>query len=82
MWRVIKDAAKEAGIKRNIGTHSLRRTFCRRAYDNAVDKSKALLIIQKILNHSSQAVTMQYLGLLNEEIEDVFDSMNIGFDMI
>lgn len=82
MWRVIKDAAKEAGIEQNIGSHTLRKTFCRRVYDNAVDKGKVLLILQNILNHSDQLTTMRYLGLVNEEIEGTFDGLNIGLDMI
>lgn len=82
MWRVIKDAAKEAGIEQNVGSHSLRKTFSRRVYDNAQDKSKALVILQNILNHSDQLTTMRYLGLINDEIEETFDDLNIGIDMI
>lgn len=82
MWRVIKNAAKDAGIQQNIGTHSLRRTFCRRVYDNAIDKSQALIVLQKILNHSSSAVTLAYLGILNDEIDDVFDNLNLGEDFL
>lgn len=82
MWRVIKDAAKEAGIKQNIGSHTLRKTFCYQVYANASDKGKVLIILQNILNHSDQLTTMRYLGLINEDIEDTFDSLNIGLDMI
>lgn len=82
MCRIIKETAKEAGIKQNIGSHSLRRTFCRRVYDDANDKGQALLVLQKILNHSSQAVTLNYIGIMNEEIDDVFDNTNIGIDWI
>lgn len=82
MWRVIKDAAKEVGIEQNVGSHSLRKTFSRRVYDNAQDKSKALIILQNILNHSDQLTTMRYIGLIDEEIEETFDGMNLGIDFI
>ena len=82
MRRMLKTAAKEAGIKQNIGTHSLRRTFCRRVYDNATDKGHALLVLQKILNHSSSAITLNYLGIVQDEMDRVFDNLNIGEDFI
>lgn len=82
MWRVIKDAAKEAGIEQNIGTHSLRKSFCRRVYDKANDKGQALVLLQRVLNHSSSAVTAAYLGLYDDEIEDAFDDLNLGIDFI
>ena len=82
MWRVIKSAAKEAGITQNIGTHSLRKSFCRRLYDNAQDKSKALVVLQKILNHSSSLTTLNYIGITNDDMDDAFDSINIGIDWI
>lgn len=82
MWRVIKNTAKEAGIKQNIGSHSLRKSFCRRLYDNAQDKSKALVVLQKILNHSSSLTTLNYIGITNDDMDDAFDSINIGIDWI
>ena len=82
MWRMIKESAKEAGITQNIGTHSLRKSFCRRLYDNATDKSKALVVLQKILNHSSSLTTLNYIGITSDDMDDAFDSINIGIDWI
>lgn len=82
MWRMIKSAAKEAGIVQNIGTHSLRKSFCRRLYDNAPDKSKALVVLQKILNHSSSLTTLNYIGITSDDMDDAFDNINIGIDWI
>lgn len=82
MRRMIKSAADEAGIKQNIGTHSLRKTWSRRLYDNATDKSKALVLLQSILRHSDQMTTMRYIGILNDEIEDAFDGINLGLDFL
>lgn len=82
MWRVIKETAKEAGIKQNIGSHSMRKSWSRRLYDNAKDKSQAVVLLQTILNHSSASVTLKYIGILNDEIEEAFDGVNLGFDFI
>ena len=82
MRRMIKTAAKEAGIKQNIGTHSLRKSFSRRLYDNAEDKSRALVLLQSILRHSNQETTLRYIGILNDEIEEAFDGINFGLDFI
>ena len=82
MWRVIKDAAKEAGIKQSIGSHTLRKTFGRFTYMNAKDKTQALIILQKIFRHSSPATTMTYIGLMEDEVESAFDGLNLGIDFI
>lgn len=82
MRRMIKTAAKEADIKQNVGTHSLRKSFSRRLYDNAEDKGRALVLLQSILRHSNQETTLRYIGILNDEIEEAFDGINFGLDFI
>lgn len=80
LGKIIKDAAKEIGIERNICSHSLRKTFGYFIYHKAEDKNNALIILQKIFNHSSPAMTSKYIGLMDEEIEDVFNTLNLGLD--
>ena len=80
--KIIKGAAKEAGIEQNIGSHSLRKTWGRFCFENAQDKTRALVILQKCFNHSSQVVTLHYLGLLDEDIRDMYESVELGFDFI
>lgn len=80
LWRIIADLALEAGIKQNIGSHSLRKTFGYHIWHNAVDKEKALVMLMTIFNHSSVATTKKYIGIMNEEIEDVFNNLNLGID--
>lgn len=82
LWRIISKAAIEAGIKQNVGTHSLRKTFGYHIWHNAEDKEKALVMLMAIFNHSSVATTKKYIGLMDEEIEDVFNSLNLGLDLI
>lgn len=82
LWRVIKNAAVEAGIQQNIGSHSLRKTFGYWCWHQAEDKNKALVILQQIFNHSSTQVTSRYIGILDSEMKDMFESIDLGIDMI
>lgn len=82
MWQVIKRTCKEAGIEQNIGTHTMRKTFCYWAWHKAEDKQKALVILQHLLNHSNQRTTMKYIGIMDDEIEEMYQDTNLGFDFI
>jgi integrase len=80
--KIVKDTARVAGINRNINSHSLRKTFGRFIFHNANDKEKSLVLLCTIFNHSSVAITKKYIGLLDDEIEDVFNELNLGLDFI
>lgn len=80
LWNIIKDTAAEAGIKQNIGSHSLRKTFGYWAYHTAADKSAALVQLQKTFNHSTTLVTMCYIGIMDEEIKENFMNVNLGIE--
>lgn len=82
LWNIIKDTAAEAGIEQNVGTHSLRKTWGYHCWHNATDKSKALIILQKCFGHSSPQTTLAYIGILNEEIEDMYLSVELGAEDI
>ena len=82
LGRIIKDTAEEVGIERNICSHSLRKTFGYFVYHNAEDKNNALIILQTIFNHSSPAITSKYIGLTDNEISDVFNTLNLGDEFI
>ena len=82
LWNIIKNTAYEAGIEQNIGSHSLRKTFGYYVFHQAEDKNKALVILQQIFNHSSTQTTAKYIGILDSEIEDMFNSIELGLDMI
>jgi len=82
LGRIIKDTAKEAGIEKNICSHSLRKTFGFWAWHNAEDKNKALVTLQMLFNHSDTSTTLKYIGILSSEIEDMFNSVDLGLDYI
>ena len=82
LGKIIKDAAAEIGIERNICSHSLRKTFGYFVYHNAEDKNNALIILQTIFNHSSPAITSKYIGLTDNEVSEAFNSLDLGLDYI
>nr|WP_219914596.1 tyrosine-type recombinase/integrase [Thalassobacillus sp. CUG 92003] len=71
-WRILNTAAERAGVEK-IGTHSLRKTMGYHAYQNGVD----LTVIQAILNHASQRETLRYIGIVQDDIDNVFNAINL-----
>lgn len=72
-YRILNDAARAVGIKDKIGTHTLRKTFAYHAYQSGHDLS----MIQKLLNHSAPSVTLRYIGITQEEMDEVYLSLNL-----
>ena len=68
--KILNKAAKIAEINIHIGTHSLRKTFGYHHYK----KFGNLPLLQKILNHSSSAVTLRYIGLEQEIIDESYNN--------
>lgn len=80
--RILKNAADEVGIDKNICSHSLRKSFGYHVYHNAEDKNNALIILQTIFNHSSPTVTSRYIGLTDDEVSETFYNLDLGLDYI
>lgn len=72
-WRIFKDIQDNVKLSTYIGTHSMRKTFCFMAWKQGVP----IETLMKILNHNSQAVTKRYIGISQEEINDVYLNINL-----
>ncbi|MBU3114623.1 tyrosine-type recombinase/integrase [Clostridium lacusfryxellense] len=76
--KIIKGTLRELNVKGNYGTHSLRKTWAYHIYmNNAKDNPLILPTLQKMLNHSNQAITLRYIGITKEVITDVYNSINL-----
>jgi integrase len=63
--------SKESKDK-NISSHSLRKTFARKVYDENGQSEHILIVLSKVLNHSSSEITRIYLGISDTEIANIY----------
>jgi integrase len=56
VFKDLKKACGNFGIKKNVSVHSLRKIYAVDEYEKTGDLKK----VQKLLNHSGEAVTMIY----------------------
>lgn len=82
LWKIIVDVAADANIEKNVGSHSLRKTWARNIYDNAEDKSEALVMLQECLRHSDSLTTLRYISIMDEEKKGMYESIELGLDYI
>ena len=73
LHHIIKSTLRDLGIKGNYGTHSLRKTMAYHRYINNVP----IETLQKLLNHSSSAITLRYIGITKEVIIDCYNAVNL-----
>ncbi|MGH0798088.1 hypothetical protein S3E15_03915 [Bacillus mycoides] len=68
-YRQLQKAADMAGLE-SIGTHTMRKSFGYWFYKQTKDVAK----LQNILNHSHPQITLTYIGITAEEIEEDLDN--------
>jgi len=61
-----------------MSTHTLRKTFCYHQMLMSHNDNRKLLLLQKMLNHSSPAQTLDYIGITSEEIDEAYKKLNLG----
>jgi integrase len=71
-WQILKKASKAVGI-RDIGIHSLRKTWAYQSYKSGTH----LAVIQDMLNHSSIDVTLRYIGITQDEKDKAVMALNL-----
>jgi len=73
--RILKDVFKKEARTLNVSSHSLRKSFGRKVFENNGESEKALTYLSELFNHSSQSITRQYLGIRQEELNDIYDGL-------
>ena len=56
---VLKDAFRKAGLNGKLATHSMRKSYAQRLYDETRD----LYLVKEMLGHASIETTLKYLGV-------------------
>ncbi len=78
LHKIIKTLMRELNIKGNYGTHTLRKTFAYHIYANNIKDDPGIVEkLQKLLNHSSASITLRYIGITREVINDIYNSLNL-----
>ena len=65
-YQIINEIARKAGIKDHIGCHTLRKTFGYFHYK----RYKDVALLQQLFNHASPSITLRYIGITQDEIDD------------
>lgn len=69
-YRILEKAGDLIG-NQSIGTHTMRKSFGYKYYQ----ETKDIALLMDIFNHSSQAVTLRYIGINEERIENSLKSI-------
>ena len=64
-YTVLREEGEKLGLS-EVGTHTLRKTFGYWHYKQYKD----IAILQEIFNHSAPSITLKYIGITNDIIDD------------
>lgn len=76
--RILKGLAKDLDLNIQMSTHTLRKTFAYHQMVMSNNDPRKLLLLQKMMGHSSAAQTLDYIGITGEEIEEAYRKLNLG----
>lgn len=77
--RILKQIVEtELKLDVHASTHMMRKTFAYQTLMSVPDRNRALEIVQKILNHSTPQMTMHYIGITDDEIQNAYKTLNLG----
>ena len=77
-YYMIREACKNVGLEEKIGTHSMRKTFGYHHYQQFKD----VALLQKIFNHSSQQITLRYIGIEQDQIDYSYNNFVLQFQTL
>lgn len=72
-YRIVRSAAAACGLPEHISCHSLRKTFGYYAWKNGTPPA----MLMDLYNHSSYQITKRYLGIEQEERDQVYLQLNL-----
>ena len=74
VYKLFKRIDEQLG-RIGLTTHTMRRTFGLWYYR----KTKNIYYLMELFNHSSQAITMRYIGLTEDELGDSLQGFRLGY---
>lgn len=73
VYRDINEACENICPDVNVGTHTMRKTFGYHHYQKFHD----VVLLQQIFNHSTPQVTLRYIGITQDQINDSYKALNL-----
>tara|TARA_R110001592_G_C13013979_1_gene736949 strand:- start:140 stop:718 length:579 start_codon:yes stop_codon:yes gene_type:complete len=73
--RRLKKIFKKESKTLNVSSHSLRKSFGRAVWSRNGESEAALCTLSEIFGHTCISVTRKYLGIRQEELDDVYMSL-------
>ena len=73
-YNIIREAAGKFGVE-HVGTHTMRKTFGYHVYQ----KTKDAAMLMKIYNHSDIHITLRYIGIEQDYIDDTMAAFDIMY---
>ena len=71
--RLLKKTFFDFGVRtQNASTHTLRKTFGKRVWEMDGKSERSLIYLSQIFNHSSTGITRRYIGIVQEDIRDIY----------
>lgn len=78
--RILKNIQTECKLNMKVSTHTLRKTFAYHQMMMSNNDPRKLLLLQKMLGHSTSVQTLDYIGLTDEEMATAYSELNLGQD--
>ena len=76
--RILKGIASDLKLNMRVSTHTLRKTWAYHQRVMSNNDPRKLLLLSKMLGHSSISITLDYIGITNDEIEEAYRNLNLG----
>ena len=74
--RLLKKTFLDCRVKtQNPSTHTLRKTFGKRVWEMDGKSERSLIYLSQIFNHSSVSITRRYIGIVQEDIRNIYLSL-------
>ncbi|MBI1924381.1 tyrosine-type recombinase/integrase [Candidatus Poribacteria bacterium] len=71
--RVLEDAFEKAGLNGKLATHTLRKTFAQRCYDQSGD----IFQVKELLGHRSVETTKAYIGISYAKLQRTAEAIEV-----
>ena len=79
---ILKEVMRHIDPDIRVASHSMRKTFGNYHRENAENVDEMMYVLQKTFGHSSAKQTLDYIGITDAKIKDVYMDFNIGMPEI